>query len=38
MYNLAIMGGGPAGYTAAEKASKAGMNVVIFEQTALVLF
>ncbi|MCQ2346186.1 MAG: dihydrolipoyl dehydrogenase [Paludibacteraceae bacterium] len=35
MYNLAILGGGPAGYTAAEKASKAGMEVVIFEQTAL---
>lgn len=35
MYNLAILGGGPAGYTAAEKASKAGMDVVIFEQNAL---
>ena len=34
-YFLAIIGGGPAGYTAAAKASKAGKNVVIFEQTAL---
>ncbi len=35
MYNLAIIGGGPAGYTAAEMAAKAGLSVVIFEQTAL---
>ncbi len=35
MYNLAIIGGGPAGYTAAELASKAGLSVVIFEQTAV---
>ena len=35
MYNLAIIGGGPAGYTAAELASKAGLQTVIFEQTAL---
>jgi len=34
-YFLAIIGGGPAGYTAAEKASKQGKSVVIFEQTAL---
>lgn len=34
-YFLAIIGGGPAGYTAAEKASKAGKDVVIFEQNAL---
>ena len=34
-YFLAIIGGGPAGYTAAEMASKAGKNVVIFEQNAL---
>ena len=32
---LAIIGGGPAGYTAAEIASKAGKDVVLFEQTAL---
>ena len=34
-YFLAIIGGGPAGYTAAEKASKAGKDVVLFEQNAL---
>ena len=34
-YFLAIIGGGPAGYTAAEKASKAGKDVVLFEQSAL---
>ena len=34
-YFLAIIGGGPAGYTAAEIASKAGKDVVIFVQTAL---
>ncbi len=34
-YFLAIIGGGPAGYTAAEKASKAGKQVVLFEQNAL---
>lgn len=35
MYYLAIIGGGPAGYTAAELAKKAGKEVVLFEQTAL---
>ncbi|MBQ0136553.1 MAG: FAD-dependent oxidoreductase [Bacteroidales bacterium] len=35
MYFLAIMGGGPAGYTAAEKAAKAGKQVVLFEQNNL---
>ena len=34
-YFLAIIGGGPAGYTAAELASKAGKDVVMFEQNAL---
>ena len=34
-YFLAIIGGGPAGYTAAEAAAKAGKEVVLFEQTAL---
>ena len=34
-YFLAIIGGGPAGYTAAEKASKAGKDVILFEQNAL---
>lgn len=32
---LAIIGGGPAGYTAAELARKAGKSVLLFEQTAL---
>ena len=30
-YQLAIIGGGPAGYTAAEAAGKAGLSVVLFE-------
>lgn len=34
-YDLAIIGGGPAGYTAAERAAKGGLNVVLFEQNAL---
>lgn len=34
-YYLAILGGGPAGYTAAEIASKSGKDVVLFEQNAL---
>ena len=34
-YFLAIIGGGPAGYTAAEKASKACKDVVLFEQNAV---
>lgn len=34
-YFLAILGGGPAGYTAAEAASNAGKSVVLFEQNAL---
>ena len=34
-YFLAIIGGGPAGYTAAEMASKAGKDVILFEQNAL---
>ena len=34
-YFLAIIGGGPAGYTAAEKASKAGKDVVLFGQNAV---
>ena len=35
MYNLAIIGGGPAGYIAAEKASKAGLSVVLFEKESV---
>ena len=34
-YFLAIIGGGPAGYTAAERASKAGKDVLLFEQNAV---
>ena len=34
-YFLAIIGGGPAGYNAAEKASKAGKDVILFEQNSL---
>lgn len=34
-YFLAIIGGGPAGYTAAETAARAGKDVVLFEQHAL---
>lgn len=32
MYDLGIIGGGPAGYTAAEHAAKIGFKVVIFEK------
>lgn len=35
IYDIAIIGGGPAGYTAAEKAAKAGQKVIIFERRAL---
>jgi dihydrolipoamide dehydrogenase len=31
-YNIAIIGGGPAGYTAAEVAGKAGLSVALFEK------
>lgn len=34
-YNVAIIGGGPAGYTAAEAAGKAGLRVVLFEKNSL---
>lgn len=34
-YQVAIIGGGPAGYTAAETAGKAGLNVVLFEKQSL---
>lgn len=34
-YDVAIIGGGPAGYTAAEKAAKGGLSTVIFEKNAL---
>ena len=34
-YNVAIIGGGPAGYTAAEKAAKGGLSTILFEKNAL---
>ena len=34
-YQVAIIGGGPAGYSAAEKAGKAGLSVVLFEKNNL---
>lgn len=35
MFDLAILGGGPAGYVAAEKAAKGGMSVILFEKNEL---
>lgn len=35
IYDIAVIGGGPAGYTAAEKAGKGGLKVIIFEKEAL---
>lgn len=34
-YDVAIIGGGPAGYTAAERAAKGGLSTVLFEKKAL---
>ena len=34
-YQVAIIGGGPAGYTVAEAAARAGLSVVLFEKRAL---
>ena len=34
-FQIAIIGGGPAGYSAAEAAGKAGMSVVLFEKNSL---
>jgi dihydrolipoamide dehydrogenase len=34
-YQVAIIGGGPAGYTAAELAGRAGLSVVLFEKRSL---
>ncbi|NDV54904.1 dihydrolipoyl dehydrogenase [Parabacteroides sp. 52] len=34
-YDVAIIGGGPAGYTAAERAAHAGLSVILFEKNAL---
>ncbi len=35
MYDLAIIGGGPAGYNAAERAGAKGLNVILFEKKNL---
>ena len=35
MYDLAIIGGGPGGYVAAERAGAAGLSVVLFERKSL---
>ena len=35
MYDLIILGGGPAGYNAAERAAQGGMKVLLFEGRAL---
>ena len=35
MYDLAILGGGPAGYVAAENAGAKGLKVVLFEKREL---
>ncbi|MDR2086146.1 MAG: dihydrolipoyl dehydrogenase [Dysgonamonadaceae bacterium] len=35
IYDLAIIGGGPAGYTAAELAGKSGLSTVLFEKNVL---
>jgi dihydrolipoamide dehydrogenase len=35
IYDLAIIGGGPAGYTAAELAGKSGLKTVLFEKNVL---
>ena len=34
-YQVAIIGGGPAGYTAAVAAGKVGLSVVLFEKKSL---
>lgn len=34
-FQIAVIGGGPAGYTAAETAGKAGMSVVLFEKNCV---
>ena len=34
-YDLAVIGGGPGGYNAAERAAHGGMKVILFEERAL---
>ena len=35
IYDIAIIGGGPGGYTAAERAAHKGLSVVLFEKEYL---
>ena len=35
MYDLAVIGGGPGGYVAAERAGAAGLSVILFEKREL---
>ena len=35
IYDIAIIGGGPAGYTAAAEAASAGLSTILFEKNAL---
>lgn len=35
IYDIAVIGGGPAGYTAAEKAAENGLSVILFEKNAI---
>ena len=35
LYDLLILGGGPGGFTAAERAGQAGLKVALFEKDAL---
>ena len=35
LYDLVVLGGGPAGYNAAERAAEAGYKTVLFEERAL---
>ena len=35
MYDLIVIGGGPAGYLSAERAAHAGMSVCLFEKNSL---
>ena len=37
-YDIAIIGGGPAGYTAAERAAEGGLKTVLFEKNAIGAF